>query len=176
MFATYVHDNHVEQSKLPINGEDCIHCGCSQMGKDAQDRLPRMAKMRSTALNCFSCLIALLSVRPSGAAETTPLPLPNANSTIFSMDTGLWRVFLALLVVFVVMLLIRWLARHFSKKVTRDGVSGNSIEILERKVLGPRQSLLLVKVCGKKVLLHQGKGTLTSLCEINKSSEVLSDE
>jgi hypothetical protein len=159
-----VHDNHAEQSKLPINGEDCIHCGCSQMGKDAQDRLPRMAKMRSTALNCFSCLIVLLSVRPSDAAETTPLPLPNANSTIFSMDTGLWRV------------LIRWLARHFSKKVTRDGVSGNSIEILERKVLGPRQSLLLVKVCGKKVLLHQGKGTLTSLCEINKSSEVLSDE
>ncbi|MBT4524342.1 MAG: FliO/MopB family protein [Phycisphaerae bacterium] len=140
------------------------------MSKDAQDRLPRMAKMRIAALYCFSCLIASLSVRTSGAAESTPLPLPSSETALFSMDIGLWRVFLALLILFAVILLIRWSVRRSSKNVGR-GEKDKSIEILERKVLGPKQSLLLVRVCGKKVLLHQGKGSFTSLCEIEESEE-----
>jgi flagellar biogenesis protein FliO len=146
------------------------------MSKDAQDRLPRMAKMRTTAFYCFSCLIASLSVRTSGAAESTPLPLPSSETPIFSMDTGLWRVFLALLILFAVILIIRWSVRRITKKVGVRGDKGKSIEILERKVLGPKQSLLLVRVCGKKVLLHQGKGSFTSLCEIEESEEAPSND
>ena len=140
-------------------------------GQDAQSRLPRMAKMRSIALNCCSCVFIWLSVRTAGAAESTPLPLPSDGSDVFSVGNGIWRVFFALAIVIAVILLIRWFVGRANNAGTVNGRSGKSITIIERKPLGPRQSLLLVQVCDKKVLLHQGRGTLTRLCEIEEKDD-----
>ncbi len=63
--------------------------------------------------------------------------------------------------------LSRWVIKRGNGPLSALGVGGKSIEILERKTLGPRQSLLLVRVREKGVLLHQVKNTLTPLCEID---------
>jgi flagellar biogenesis protein FliO len=136
------------------------------MGKDAQDRLPRMAKTRSIALICCNCVFASLSVRTVEATESTPLPMPSSESTVFSMDAGLWRVFFALLIVAGILLGIRWFIRRTFGGSSHNEVSGKTIQVIERKALGARQSLLLVKVGNKKVLLHQTKGALVPLCEL----------
>jgi flagellar biogenesis protein FliO len=147
-------------------GIDALIVGARVAGMDAQDRLPRMAKMRSIALICCNCVFALLSVRTVCAAESTPLPLPSDDSAVFAIGNGLWRVLLALLVIAGILLAIRWFVQRTNRASGQDASTGKSIQILERKVLGARQALLLVEVCGKKVLLHQSKGALVPLCEI----------
>ncbi len=132
-----------------------------------------MAKMRSIALHCCSSVICWLSVRSVEAAESTPLPLPSDDSVLFSMGNGVWRVILALAVVVGVILIIRWFVGRASIGGANSAGMGKTISIIERKPLGPRQSLLLVQVCNKKILLHQVKGSLTPLCEIeNDGGEV----
>jgi|TARA_B100000959_G_scaffold269019_1_gene314355 flagellar biogenesis protein FliO len=128
-----------------------------------------MARTRSIALQCCSCVISWLSVRTASALESAPLPLPSENSDVFSVGNGLWRVLIALVVVVGIILLIRWFVDRANSGGTGPRGSGKLINIIERKPLGPRQSLLLVQVCDKKVLLHQSKGTLSPLCEVENS-------
>ncbi len=125
-----------------------------------------MAKMRSIALICCYCVFALLSVRLVRADESSPLPLPSDDSAVFAMGNGLWRVLFALLVIAGLLVAIRWFVQRTHRANIQNATGGKSIQILERKALGARQSLLLVEVCGKKVLLHQSRGTLAPLCEI----------
>ncbi|MAI67405.1 MAG: hypothetical protein CMJ26_05975 [Phycisphaerae bacterium] len=141
------------------------------MGMDAQDRLPRMAKLRSIALICCNCVFALLSVRTVEATDSISLPMPSSELTVFSMDSGLWSVFFVLLILAGLLLGIRWFVRKSTGNSTHDSASGKRIQIIERKALGPRQALLLVQIGGKKVLLHQVKGALVPLCELDASEE-----
>lgn len=83
------------------------------------------------------------------------------------MGHGLWNVFFVLLIIVALLFLIRWFMLRTNRAIGQSAKQGKSIQILERKALGARQSLLLVEVCGKKVLLHQSKGTLTPLCEVD---------
>jgi len=110
-----------------------------------------------------------LSVCTASASESTPLPLPSENSGVFSMGDGVWRVFFALVVVVGIILLIRWFVSRVKNGSAETARFGKSIKIIERKPLGSRQSLLLVQVCDKKVLLHQSKGAMTPLCEVENS-------
>mgnify|MGYP006420000347 CR=1 FL=1 len=126
-----------------------------------------MAKTRSIALHCCSSVICWLSVRTVEATESTPLPLPSDDSAVFSMGTGVWRVVLALAVVVIVILVLRRFVARASSGGVAGANSGKLITIVERKPLGPRQSLLLVQVGDKKVLLHQAKGALVPLCELD---------
>ena len=138
---------------------------------DAQDRLPRMAKLRSIALICCNCVFALLSVRTVEATDSISLPMPSSESTVFSMDSGLWNVFFVLLILAGLLLGIRCFVRKSTGNSMHDSASGKRIQIIERKALGPRQALLLVQIGGKKVLLHQVKGALVPLCELDASEE-----
>ena len=128
-----------------------------------------MAKMRSIALNCCCCVMTWLSVRTVEAAESTPLPLPSNSTDSFSMGMGIWKVLFALAIVVAILFIIRWFAKRANVGSIYGAKSGKSIRIIERKPIGTRQALLLVQVCDKKVLLHQGKGVLTPLCEIEES-------
>ncbi len=123
--------------------------------------------MRSIALHCCSCVLSVLFVRPASGSESTPLPLPTGDQDALSMGYGLWRVLIALGVVICLIFLIRWVVKRGNGPLSVLGGGEKSIEILERKPLGPRQALLLVRVREKGVLLHQAKNTLTPLCEID---------
>jgi flagellar biogenesis protein FliO len=126
-----------------------------------------MAKMRSIALQCCSCVITGLFVRPSLGSESTPLPLPDAVQEPLSMELGGWKVAIALGCIFGLILIIRWAMKRSNRTIGGSGSKGSSIEIIERKSLGPRQSLLLVRVKQKGVLLHQSKSNLVPLCEVD---------
>ncbi len=125
--------------------------------------------MRSIALQCCCCVMTWLSVRTVEASETTPLPLPTDSTESFSMGMGIWRVLFALAIVVAIVFIIRWLANRANVGGISGAKSSQNIKIIERKPIGPRQTLLLVQVCEKKVLLHQAKGALTPLCEIEES-------
>ena len=99
--------------------------------------------------------------------------MPNASEPTFSGGLGFWGVFLALAIVVGIILLIRWVVLR-SGVISSQGIggTGKKIHIVERKALGPRQALLLVRVAGKKeVLLHQSRGVLTPLCEFEIDEE-----
>ena len=66
---------------------------------------------------------------------------------------------------------IRWLFGRlgFGNTTDKTGLIGSkqrNIHILERKPLGARQSLLLVRCKDTEVLLHQSKGRLSTLCVV----------
>ena len=130
-----------------------------------------MAKMRSIALHRYRCVIAVLMVRTAAASESTPLPLPSDDQSMLSLDSGAWRVILALAVVMALVLTLQWFLRWRRGHAGVNMIGGSAIEIVERKSLGPRHWLLLVRVGKRGVLLHQGKGTLSPLCEIDFDQE-----
>ncbi|MBC8310141.1 MAG: FliO/MopB family protein [Phycisphaerales bacterium] len=126
-----------------------------------------MAKMRSVALQCCSCVISVLSVRTSYASESTPLPLPANAQEVLSMGLGTFRVLIALAIIVCLIIAIRWVIKRGSGSLGTVMGQGTSIEIIERKALGAKQALVLVRVKDKGVLLHQVKGNLTPLCEVD---------
>ncbi len=123
--------------------------------------------MRSIALQCCSCVIIGLFVRDAHGSESMPLPLPTGGEDAMAMGLGGWRVFLALSCVVGLIFVIRWILKRGNGGIGAFSTKGGAIEIMERKPLGPRQSLLLVRVRKKGVLLHQSKGTLVPLCELD---------
>ncbi len=129
-----------------------------------------MAKTRAFALQCSSCLIAGLFVQPIFASETTPLPLPTEQIST-SLGLGFERVLIALLAVIGLIIAVKWLLKRFSRSSVLECGAGKTIKILDRMPMGPRQSLLLVQVKCKGVLLHQSKTSLTALCEVELEGE-----
>lgn len=120
--------------------------------------------MCRTALKCCIC-IALLTQRAICASiESTPLPPPSSGSTV-SAWSGAWRVAIALLVVAVLLFGIRALLRRLGRGAV---VGGGRIEVIERKPLGVRHSLMLVRVGRRSVLIHQAGGRMHPLCTIDE--------
>lgn len=122
--------------------------------------------MRSAAPYCCSCVLSGLFLRTGFASESLPLPLPEKDFSALSLGLGVERVLLALVFIGIVIIGIRWVLKRGKRGLSSIGSRGASIEIIERKPLGPRQSLLLVRVQKKGVLLHQSKNMLTPLCEV----------
>jgi len=84
---------------------------------------------------------------------------------------GLWEVCFALLVITGLILAIRWMfGRMNSHKTPLMGLKNRNIQIIERKPLGGRQSLLLVRCRDTEVLLHQSRGHLSTLCVVDPES------
>jgi len=127
--------------------------------------------MRSIALNSYLCVIAVLLVRAASASETTPLPIQTDSNGVFVLDSGAWRVGIALAVLVGLVFLVQWLMRKQKGGGIGHLASGRAIQIIDRKALGPRQYLLLVQVGKRRVLLHQGKGTLSPMCEFEVDSK-----
>jgi len=126
-----------------------------------------MAKMRSVALYCCSCIILVLSVRSASASESMPLPLPTESQDVLSMGMGTVKVLIALAIIICLIFAIRWAIKRGGVTLGTIGGQGTSIEIIERKALGAKQALILVRVKDKGVLLHQARGNLTPLCEVD---------
>jgi len=130
-----------------------------------------MAKTRSAAINRYRYMIALFVVRAANATELTRLPPPEDGKTLFPLDTGIARVCIVLAVMVGFLLLWQWLIRRGRGGTIAKLPSGRAIQIVDRKALGPRQWLILVRVGRQAVLLHQGKGSLTPLCEFEYEQE-----
>jgi flagellar biogenesis protein FliO len=83
------------------------------------------------------------------------------------MGLGTFRVLIALAIIVCLIIAIRWVIKRGSGSLGTVMGQGTSIEIIERKALGAKQALVLVRVKNKGVLLHQVKGNLTPLCEVD---------
>ncbi|MBT4584129.1 MAG: FliO/MopB family protein [Phycisphaerae bacterium] len=126
--------------------------------------------IRKRAINCCIYILSALFVRTSfgGYLASQPLPLPTPKAEQTTVWLGLWDVCLALLVIVGLLFVIRWLfGRMCGGKTPIVGSKQRNISIVERKPLGGRQSLLLVRCRDTEVLLHQSKGRLSTLCVLD---------
>jgi flagellar biogenesis protein FliO len=147
-------------------------------GKREKGRMPaeraRKAMIRKQAINRCIYILSALIVRPSfgGFIAASPLPLPTPKSTQATHWLGLWEVCFALLVIAGLIFTIRWIFGLMNDgKTPLIGSKQRNIQIIERKPLGGRQSLLLVRCRDTEVLLHQSKGRLTTLCAVDSENE-----
>ncbi|MBC8523172.1 FliO/MopB family protein [PVC group bacterium] len=135
--------------------------------------------IRKPAINCCTFILCELFVRPSFGsilgAQHLPLPSPKTDGTTSWL--GLWEVFFALLVIAGLIFAIRWLfGRTGLGKTPSVGSRRRNIQIIERKPLGARQSLLLVRCRDTEVLLHQSKGRLSTLCVVEMDEDIKKED
>ena len=130
--------------------------------------------IRKRAINCYTYVLCALFVRTSfgGFLAAQPLPLPASKPENSAQWLGVWQVCFALLIVVGLILGIRWIFwrigfGNICQKTSLSGSKGRSIQIIERKALGGRQSLLLVRCKNTEVLLHQSKARLSTLCVVD---------
>ena len=143
------------------------------MGRMPAERA-RKAMIRKQAINPCIYILCALQVRPSfgGFIGSQPLPLPTSKAEQATQWLGLWQVCFALLVIASLMFALRWLfGRMNGGKTSLVGVKQRNIHIIERKPIGGRQTLLLVRCRETEVLLHQSKGRLTTLCVVDSENE-----
>ena len=143
------------------------------MGRMPAERA-RKAMIRKRAFNRCSYVLCALFVRTSfgGFLAAVPLPLPTPKTENTLKWLGVWEVCFALLIIVGLIWGIRWIFGrlgfgNISEKTTTSGSKGRKIQIIERKPLGGRQSLLLVRCKNTEVLLHQSKGRLSTLCVVD---------
>lgn len=110
---------------------------------------------------------AVPAVRPTDAAEKKPDGL-----VLDSTRNELLRVGFALLVVISLMLLARAAARRFGGPLAGGGQPSGVLEVLGRYPIARAQQLVLLKIVGRVVLLHQSRAGVTALCEITDPDEV----
>lgn len=135
--------------------------------------------IRKRAIYCCMYVFCALCVHTSlgSALDAKPLPLPTEKTESSTSMLGVWEVCWALLIIACLIFGLQWIVR-------RSGVGGLStassskriIRIIERKPLGARQSLVLVQCRETEVLLHQSKGTLSTLCVIEPSKVETGEE
>ena len=139
------------------------------MGRMPAERA-RKAMIRKQAINRCIYIVCALLVRPSfgGFIGSQPLPLPTPKTDQVTQWLGLWEVCFALSVIAGMIFAIRWVfGRMNGGKTPLIASKQRNIQIIERKPLGGRQSLLLVRCRDTEVLLHQSKGRLTTLCVVD---------
>ena len=139
----------------------------------------RKAMIRKRAIYCYTSILCALLVRTAfagiSAAQPLPIPLPIAKNTTAWL--GIWEVGFALLLIVGLILAIRWLfGRVGLGNTTVVGSKRRNIQIIERKPLGARQSLLLVRCRETEVLIHQSKGRLSTLCVVGSKPSSEEDE
>jgi flagellar biogenesis protein FliO len=110
---------------------------------------------------------AVPAVGPTNTAETKPdgLVLNPARYEIL-------RVGFALAVVLGLMLVARGVARRFSGPLVGGGRPSGVIEVLGRYPIGRAQQLVLLRMVGRVVLLHQSRAGVTTISEITDPDEV----
>ena len=84
------------------------------------------------------------------------------------------RVVVALLAVVGLILLLRAMVRRFGGPLARGGRPSGVLEVLARYPVSRAQQLVLLKLAGRVVLLHQSKTGLTTLSELTDPDEVAS--
>ncbi len=84
----------------------------------------------------------------------------------------LLRVGFGLLVVVGLMMLARGAARRFGGQLTGGGQPSGVLEVLGRYPIARAQQLVLLKMVGRVVLLHQSRAGVTTLSEITDPDEV----
>ena len=71
-----------------------------------------------------------------------------------------------LLLVLALIILAAWAAKKYLRFLPQGGVRSESIKILAVRALGPKRSVHLIEVEGKKVLLGSSEGGVTLLKEL----------
>jgi flagellar biogenesis protein FliO len=104
------------------------------------------------------------------STETSPRRDGAATSSATSAF-GLWRVLLAVAIVTLVILALRWLGRRFLGLPASPGAAG-PLQVLYRSTLGPRQQLLLIQLGRRLVLAANSATQVNPLCEITDPEEV----
>ncbi len=110
---------------------------------------------------------AVGAVAPRTTSETKPDGLVRD-----STHSELLRVGFALVVVIGLMLLARGAARRFGGPLAGGGQPSGVIEVLGRYPIARSQQLVLLKMVGRVVLLHQCRAGVTTLTEITDPDEV----
>ena len=124
--------------------------------------------MRRT-LQLLLCIALLVPRAVASPASSPALPPPETTTPAFSAWSGAWQVIVALVVVAGLILALRFLLQRGGTLIGKAG--GGRIKFVERRQLGPRQSLLLVSVDDQLVLLHQQGSKMTSLCTMQDRKE-----
>lgn len=135
--------------------------------------------IRKQAIYCYIHVFCALFVQTSlgSVLEAKPLPLPTEKTETSTTMLGIWEVCWALLIIACLIFAIQWILRRSGVGVLpTTGSSQRAIRIIERKPLGARQSLVLVRCRETEVLLHQSKGKLSTLCVIEPSKVESTEE
>ena len=108
--------------------------------------------------------------QPRSAADTpgqpvrTTEPEPQRNELV--------RVVMALGVVVGLMVMLRLAVRRFGGPLSGGGRPSGVLEVLGRYPIGRGQQLVLLKLVGRVVLVHQGRNGVATLSEITDPDEV----
>ena len=86
-------------------------------------------------------------------------------------STSLWKTFFSLLIVLALIVVLALLFRWFSMK-GKLNLNHSGIEILARNTIGPKQSLCLIKVGGRLVLIGQSPNHMASLHTVEDDEEI----
>ncbi len=113
---------------------------------------------------------------PPAAATTGTAPNESsAFNPLHTLDprrSEFARVGVALAVVVGLMLLLRWGARRMAGPMAGGGRPSGVLEVLGRYPIARGQQLVLLKMAGRVVLLHQSRTAMTSLTEVSDPDEV----
>ncbi len=107
------------------------------------------------------------------AAATASATTQHADSsTAASPDYGLARVGVALAIVLSLVFVMRWAGRRFLGDSAAAGRANQSVRVVSRTALAPRQQVLVLQV-GQRLLIVGNTGTnLSALGEITDADEV----
>jgi flagellar biogenesis protein FliO len=110
------------------------------------------------------------------ALESTALRQPSGNTTpaqrtTLSAGGEILKLFFALGIVIVLILLLRWLLQRYLGVNVGGGKSG-LVRVVSRTTLSPRQQVVLLQVGRRIVVVGDSAGTLTALAQITDDDEV----
>ncbi|MBU1881019.1 flagellar biosynthetic protein FliO, partial [bacterium] len=80
-----------------------------------------------------------------------------------SLVTSSLKTFGALVLVLVLIVVLSWLARRYLHFLPSTTVKGGVIKVLETKPLGPKRSLHVVEIEGRKILIGSSEGGIALL-------------
>ncbi len=109
-----------------------------------------------------------LPVDASGNPATAPKPVTPPSSQL-----GTTRVILALALVIVVILLLRWIAQQFFGAPSAKK-SSQAVQVLSRNLVSPKQQILLLQVGRRVLVIGDRGGQMSSLAQITDQDEIAS--
>ena len=113
----------------------------------------------------------------SKSGPTTLVPLMGrTDSTGIDVDVldfspSFWRPFLSLLAVLVLIVLCAWLFRRFSPG-SRRGKTSSAVEIIARSTISPKQSVCLVKLGRRLLLVGLSPNHMANLSAVDDPEEI----
>lgn len=135
--------------------------------------------MKTVALRLLSLMCLLGGSIKAWAAEVVEVSGKQAESAAAFSATELGgqltQLLLGLLLVIGLIFLLAWLARRVQQQLP-GGKSGDTIQLLATRPLGPRERLLLVQVGKEQVLLGLTPGNIKALHVLQEPVEVSGNE